>query len=140
MATNQSGTKTLTDEEIEEYVRSSIQRPPDSSDEVVLIGKITEDSMSYDEYAESEGYTHFHMEDEEYDEVLEKYGHENVWRINKRFLQIYVDKNATFKCTHEPNHKDFIGSTYEREIKFLIDNNYEFTKDGDLWVGKKRNE
>lgn len=62
-----------------------------------------------------------------------KYSKEEMWKINERFLDIQTSSGREIYLSHAP--KDFINGTsfYARELKYLVDNGYDFILEGDIW-------
>ncbi len=68
-----------------------------------------------------------------WEELVVKYGEEQMWKINERFLDIQTSSGRGIYLSHNPAQYATGNSYYAREIQYLIKNGYKFIKEGDIW-------
>ena len=63
-----------------------------------------------------------------------------IWRINKQFLDTQIAKRKTIRLSHNPNVK--WEGFYDKELKYLKDNNYIIDKKstGEVWYARPRKD
>lgn len=100
--------------EASEYAVQATKIP--LSNEVVL-GRDNLNGISYVDIAKSRGTTYFELDN--WDEVAQTFGNDNMWLINEQFLneQWYAGKEFFF--SHNPLEAE-AGSYFEREVLHLI--------------------
>lgn len=139
--------KTLSSEEAEELAFNAI-KGLDKADAVVF-GKFVpelDDSKqyildvngnripsekSYNVIAEEMGAQYFEIDN--WDELVDIYGEEQIWKINEKFLDIQIASGRDIYLSANP--KDFREgqSYYAKEIQYLEEHGYRFIKEGDMW-------
>ncbi|GHV68708.1 hypothetical protein FACS1894199_16370 [Bacteroidia bacterium] len=121
----------FTAKQIDDYVKLATKNPDAKK---VMLGMW--DGGAPTSYVAKAGkeYTHFTMGDK-WDEVfnLVNKNEDEMWKINKHFIDEQKLKNSEFWCSHDPFlPKD--DKFFAREIKYLIDlGAKDFVKEGDLW-------
>lgn len=97
---------------------------------IVMLGKYKKnDTSSYERVARSRDATYFELEN--WNNVESKVGKENMWNINKVFLDQQWEAGKEFYFSHDPWKAD---GYYQEEVLYLIDLGVtDFVKDGDLW-------
>jgi hypothetical protein len=125
----------FTAKQIDEYVRLATKNP---NSKKVMLGKYIEnDPTSYHIRANNEGYTYFQLDDWQtiYNNVGNNY--EEMWKINKQFIDSQIDANKIFYFSHNPSTVNTQGMI--REINYLKEKG--FTKiiqiEDDLWKIEK---
>lgn len=68
-----------------------------------------------------------------WDELTEQYSDDEIWKINKKFLDIQTSSGREIYLSHNPNLYRGDPSFYAREIEYLEENGYKFVKEGDVW-------
>lgn len=89
---------------------------------------------SYDVVAKEMGATYFYLDN--WDEVGELIGFDNMWSINEKFLETQVKYGKKIILSHDPYKAT---SSYKKEIDYLLDNGYTSFKviDGGYWEAIK---
>lgn len=103
--------------------------------EYAVLGPYNNTILSYDDFADENNLTYFYIDDEDL-EAAQEAGY-STWDINKEFLQNQINRSKTFILMEDPNNPRK-GSTYEKEINYLRDHDYEFVEDGMGWKAVKR--
>ena len=101
----------------------------------VVLGKLNENGISYVEVAVERRATYFQLD--EWDEVEKCIGSENMWNINRSFLEQQIDAGKTFYTSHNP--KTATGF-FKQEMDYMNSRGFDFIPDGVLWRGVKRSE
>lgn len=68
-----------------------------------------------------------------WDELAEKYTNDEIWKINKKFLDIQMSSGREIYLSHNPFENMEKNTFYSRELKYLVKNGYSFRKEGALW-------
>lgn len=119
----------MSTEQAEEYAFNAIKGPDDA--DAIVLGKYEKGSVnSYDSVAEEMNAQYFNLEN--WDELSEQYSRDEIWKINERFLDIQTSSGREIYLTHDP-YMDWGNSYYTSEIGYLVENGYEFVKEGDIW-------
>ena len=65
---------------------------------------------------------------------------EEMWRINKQFLDNQIAKGKTIRLSHDPKIED--GSYFNREIDYLKSKEYIIDDEsiGGIWYAKPRTD
>ncbi len=108
----------FTAKEIDELTQVATKNPESKK---VIFGKyIFNSSLSYDEIAKNNNYTFFNLDD--WDEIYLSVGRneEEMWKINKKFIDEQKAVNKEFLFSHNPWEAS--GETYfQREVEYLIE-------------------
>lgn len=142
-----SGSKILTTIEAEEYAFNAI-KGPNSSDIVVLgrydaikgtdgkdlldaHGNTIPSDSSYNVIAKDMDAQYFELDN--WNELTSTYSTEEMWKINERFLDIQTSSGREIYLVNDP--KDFLGggTSFAKELEYLINNGYHFINEGDIW-------
>lgn len=99
---------------------------------------------SYDVFARQNGYTYFKMSDEKWDELVRLFNgnYDEIWKINKMFIDKQIAANKTIFLTNSPFELYLFESGelrfYQRELNYLTELGYRFEKVGtNLWIAIK---
>ena len=139
--------KTLSAADAEEYAFNAI-KGPDKADAVVLgkfdalkdpqgafvldaNGNRLPSENSYNTIAKDIGAQYFELDN--WNELASQYSEGNIWKINERFLDIQTSAERPLYLANNPAEFLGDGSFYSKEIQYLLDNGYEFIREGDLW-------
>ncbi|GHT26135.1 hypothetical protein FACS189430_12590 [Bacteroidia bacterium] len=130
---NPIGVKMFTQQQIDDYVKLATKN---SKSNKVLLGNYdnVNRSASYDVIAKNKGYTYFDMENK-WDEAksIVDGSREQIWRINKQFLDEQYLVGKEFWFSHNPYSPETI-QYFSDEVLYLIDLGVkDFEKTGDLW-------
>lgn len=71
-----------------------------------------------------------------FDELVEAYGRNEMWRINEKFLDNQIASGRNIVFSNNPN-KATANSYFRREVDYLIDRGYSFEKKGRYWHAYK---
>ena len=90
---------------------------------------------SYHKMAQEYGDQYFQLDN--WDELASIYSDEDMWKINKKFLDIQISSGREIYLSHDPidNLKEI--SFYQRELQYLQEHGYGFIQEGDLWHAVK---
>jgi hypothetical protein len=97
-----------------EYATQATKNP--LSNEVVL-GRYKFDGVSYTDVAKGRGSTYFQLDN--WNEVTKVVGENNMWSINKEFLNQQWNTGKDILLSHNP--WEAAGSYYEKEVLHMID-------------------
>lgn len=117
-------------EEAEEYAFNAIRGPRHADS--VLLGKYEEGRpTSYDAVARSLGAQYFNLTN--WDKLSNRYSKEELWKINRRFLDIQMSSGREIYLSHKP--KDYLDKDYfySWELRYLQENGYYFKQEGEVW-------
>lgn len=109
-----------------------------SDSNIVILGKYIENSdQSYEKIAQSKGAIYFSMPDGSWGENVSKYDSENMWTINKEFLDNQIKQGKDFVFTVNP--RTTTGFYTREEYKHLKENGYNtlIEKEG-MWYAIKK--
>jgi filamentous hemagglutinin len=106
-----------------------------SASEVILGRYIAGSADTYDEVAKARGATYFSMSD--WNSVQGQLGKENMWEINKAFLDQQIAQSKRLLFTQDPRLADPKSYTY-KEFEHLMSSGYKIVKEGSLYVASKR--
>jgi hypothetical protein len=122
--------------EIDDYVARATQNP---TSHTVTLGRFEEGSGSYQRVAQREGDTYFNLSDRDWDSALNSVGgnYEEMWRINRQFLDEQIARGKEFRLTHDPNGDYSLSSFYYQELQYLRDSGYKIILEGDYWYARK---
>lgn len=113
-----------------------------SSAEVVTLGKYKQNGVSYLDIAKKYEDTYFDMGAEGWNKALKMVNgnKEEMWRINKQFLDNQIAKGKTIRLSHDPKIED--GSYFNREIDYLKSKEYIIDDEsiGGIWYAKPRTD
>ena len=104
----------------------------------VMLGKeFFEETIPYYQRASDEGYKYFRFSDEEWNGLLNivNQGSEEMWKINKKFIDDAVRQSNQIYLSHNPFDPNVVTRTYKRELDYLKQEySASFTKINDsLW-------
>lgn len=110
-----------------DYAREATKNPRSSE---VMLGKYKQDGVSYVEEAIKRKSTYFELDD--WDAVSKKIGIDNMWNINKEFLNQQLKAGKNIVCSHDPWKAT---GYFQDEVLHLIDSGAtDFVKVGtNLW-------
>lgn len=91
---------------------------------------------SYDSVAKAMNAQYFSLDN--WEELRSLYSKDEIWKINEKFLDIQMNFGREIYLSHNPYMYIGDGSYYSKEIQYLIDNGYEFVKEGDVWHAIKK--
>ncbi|MFC0350701.1 hemagglutinin repeat-containing protein [Undibacterium danionis] len=106
-----------------------------TSSEVVLGKYIPNSSQSYEAVAEARGATYFSMSD--WSVVQGQLGADQMWNINKAFLDQQIAQGKKFLFTADPSAST-AGYFTKLEYQHLINNGYRVIKDGGYYRAIKK--
>lgn len=66
-------------------------------------------------------------------ELHSKYSDDEIWKINKNFLDVETSSGREIYLSHNPDAFRNTTTFYAREIQYLEKNGYHFIKEGDIW-------
>lgn len=118
--------------EISFYTRKATKNS--GSPEVVL-GKYSQDNVSYVEVAIKRNATYFQLDN--WDDVVKKIGENKIWKINEQFIFDQLAQNKKIILSHNPFSAT---GYYQKEIECLIKRGYCFLQDGDVWIAIKHSD
>lgn len=100
----------------------------------VVLGKFNQDGVSYVDVAEKYegGATYFQLDD--WDNIVNIIGEENIWYINKAFIKQQAEANKTFILSHNPYEAT---GYFSKEVDLLLEMGYDFVEDGSVWRAYK---
>lgn len=112
------------------YSDYAIQATKNTKSGEVLLGKFNEVGRSYNKVARDRGATYFNLDN--WSEVESMLGRENMWNINKEFLNQQWDTGKEFYFSHNPWEADgYFGQEVEHLINLGVK---DFVEVGDnLW-------
>ena len=124
--------------EVRILVRKATQN---GSAKKVMLGKYVEGSpLSYNARA-GKDHTFFEMKDELWDDVSKKVNDdkEEIWKINKEFIDQQTKINKEIFLSHDPYNPKFYNGFYKKEIDYLTkDLKFSIEKvEENLWLMKK---
>ena len=94
--------------------------------------------LSYDTVAKKHKDTYFDMGEKGWNEAsaMVNGNKDEMWRVNKQFLDTQIAKGKTFRFSHDPKIED--GSYYNREIDYLNEHGYIIDEEnkGGLWYAR----
>ena len=94
--------------------------------------------LSYDTVAKKHKDTYFDMGEKGWNEAsaMVNGNKDEMWRVNKQFLDTQIAKVKTFRFSHDPKIED--GSYYNREIDYLNEHGYIIDEEnkGGLWYAR----
>ena len=97
----------------------------------VTLGKYQGDALtSYQKVAENNHSTDFQLNN--WDTVMNRVGPNNMWNINKSFLQQQYNAGKEFVLSHSPSSARR-GSYFEKEIEWLTNKGFSFIEDSGIW-------
>jgi hypothetical protein len=96
-----------------EYVLKATKNA-DSS--IVMLGKYSQDGVSYLTKADDFKATYFHLDD--WDNIARSVGNDNMWEINRQFLNQQWAAGKDFYFSHNPWEAT---ATFQLEVLHLID-------------------
>ncbi|NVJ91090.1 MAG: DUF637 domain-containing protein, partial [Methylocystaceae bacterium] len=106
---------------------------PDS--DTILLGRYSEDGISYNKVAQENNATYFELDN--WDDVTKGLEEDQVWKINRTFLEEQVSQGKKVIFSHDPNSPS-PGTFFEREVEFLTEKEFKFKKrDDGLWEAFK---
>jgi len=92
---------------------------------------------TFSDMAENEGYKYFKFSDEEWYNLLDlvNQDYEEMWKINKRFIDEAIGQGNELYLSHNPFDPNVVTRTYKRELDYLKQEySASFTKINDsLW-------
>lgn len=98
----------------------------------VVLGKFENGaSTSYNSVAKEMGAQYFQLDN--WADLESKYSADEIWKINERFLDIQTSSGREIYLSHDPIKYIGDNSFYSKELEYLIDNGYNFVKEGDIW-------
>ncbi len=125
--------------EVRILVRKATQN---GSSKKVMLGKYIREPLeeSYN-YRAGKDHTFFEMKGDLWEEVVLKTNNdkEEIWKINKEFIDQQAKANKEFFLSHDPYNPDFYDGFYKKEIDYLtIDLKHSIEKiQENLWRIKK---
>lgn len=126
--------KTLSQKQIEQYAKKATKGPEESN--LVVLGRYKAGSPdSYDTVAKDLYAQYFNLDN--FDELVAEYGKEEMWKINKKFLDNQMQANRMFVFTQNPNkvrQKTYLS----KAAKYLSANGYKFKKSGGYWYAYRK--
>ena len=106
------------------------------------VGKYKQNGVSYLDIAKKYEDTYFDMGAEGWNKALKMVNgnKEEMWRINKQFLDNQIAKGKTIRLSHDPKIED--GSYFNREIDYLKSKEYIIDDEsiGGIWYAKPRTD
>lgn len=125
--------KKLSKKEVKDYAVKATKGPEESK--FVVLGTYEKNSPnSYDAFAREIGAQYFHLED--YTTLKQKYSRDEIWKINKQFINNQIKKGRTFVFSHDPDEA-VKGTFFEKEVNYLKKKGYSFAETGGKWYAKK---
>ena len=116
----------------------SKQATMNSDSDTVVLGKFEWDKeagmpkeTSYNSVAQQKNATYFQIDN--WDEISSKYGNEQMWKINKSFLEQQTALKKTVVFSHDPTNPKYNQGYFKQEIDFLKSKGYEIMKGEDYW-------
>lgn len=120
----------LSSEEAEEIAFNAI-KGKNSADSIVL-GKYGDGGpTAYTNVAKSMDAQYFQLDN--WEKLASQYDDSELWKINEKFLDIETSSGRDILLSHNPFEYWGGSSFYSREINYLVENGYEFIKEGDVW-------
>ncbi|MGT2950289.1 hypothetical protein BU202_01925 [Streptococcus cuniculi] len=117
------------DEEAEQIAFSAIKGK--NSSEPIVLGKYDDGGpTAYSTIAKESGSQYFELD--HWDDLASQYSNDKIWKINEKFLDIQTSSGREIYLSHDPNI-DWGQSFYAKELQYLVDNGFTFSKKGDLW-------
>jgi hypothetical protein len=113
------------------FYRLSLNATNNPNSRIVVIGKNTPYSNSYQRVAQRRGATFFEVDEATWNSWERLYGRDNIWYINEQFMRTQLAQNKTFILSHDPNTAT---GFFLREVNFLRANGFHFIPDGDVWL------
>ncbi|MBC6181837.1 hypothetical protein HB796_13745 [Listeria welshimeri] len=107
-----------------------------NSSKSVTLGKWETGEGSYLSVAKKNGDTYFDLGTEGWDEAskLVNGNIDEMWKINKQFLDDQMALGKDFNLSHNPTPgSSTYNGYYQREIEYLKSNGYKIIKNGDYW-------
>lgn len=68
-----------------------------------------------------------------WEELQKKYIDDEIWKINRKFLDIQIGSGRKIYLSHIPNYYIKEDSFYARELKYLLEHGYRFIDEGGIW-------
>lgn len=106
----------------------------DAATHKVMLGKYLEDSpLSYDEIARAENFSYYDLDGWDELKAMVNYNDDEMWEINKKFIDNQISLNKQFYFSHNPNEAT---GFFKREVDYLKSklNIVEFPKVGEYWT------
>ena len=124
--------------EVRILVRKATQN---GSSKKVMLGKFVRDSVESYNVRAGKDHTFFEMKDELWEETFEKVNEneDEIWKINREFVDQQVKANKEIFLSHNPFDEKFYKGFYRREIDYLtIDLKFSIENiEENLWKLKK---
>jgi filamentous hemagglutinin len=118
------------------FNQAAVSSTHNASAAEVVLGKYLKDSAeSYDAVVKSRGATYFSMSD--WSAVEEYLGANQMWNINKAFLDQQIAQGKTFLFTGNPAATS-AGYYTKLEFQHLIDNGYKIVSEGGMYRAVKK--
>ncbi|MGX7112875.1 hypothetical protein [Gemella cuniculi] len=103
------------------------------------MGKYNQNGISYLDVAKKHKDTYFDMGTESWNKTLKivNGNEQEMWRINKQFLNNQIAKGKTIRLSHDPNKAT---GFYDYEIKYLKEKEYIIDDEtiGGYWYARQR--
>jgi len=97
-----------------------------------VLGKYDNNAPTgYTKVAKDMGAQYFELNN--YDELAEIYSRDEIWKINKKFLDIQMSSGQEIYLSHNPFEYIKKNDFYSNELRYLAENEYKFIREGDLW-------
>ena len=115
---------------VEEF---ALQGTHNADSGTVVLGKTFEAGKGYMYCVATEHQaTHFYLED--WDDIAMWWNRDEMWGINRAFLEQQLQQGKKFILSHDPNTAT---GAFQREVYFLRKNGYEFVEKGQVWEAVK---
>ncbi|GLS13041.1 DUF637 domain-containing protein [Hydrogenophaga electricum] len=91
---------------------------------IVVLGKyIPNNPASYEQVARAQGATFFELPGRTWDDAVNQLGRDNVWQVNKRFLDNQIEQGKSFVFTANPSALN-AGYFTKLEYEYLLSKGY----------------
>ncbi|UFH58041.1 hypothetical protein [Sulfurovum mangrovi] len=121
--------------DIEKLANDATHNP--DADTVVLGKYIPDSDQSYEKIADSMDATYFELPGSSWDDAVSKYDYDNMWEINKQFLDNQINEGKEFIFTVNPT--DIPEGKFTRmEYDYLKSQGYSLNKEGDIYRAIKK--
>jgi len=116
------------------YEQYAIEATKNTNSNTVMLGKYSQDGISYINEAQIKGSTYFDLGTKGWNEAVSKVGEQNMWEINRKFLEQQIQQGKEFYLSHNP---ETATGYFKQEVDFLMKNGFKFIKEGSYWKAIK---
>ena len=100
-----------------------------SSSDIVVLGKyVPNSSQSYEQVAKAQGATYFEMPGTSWDDAVNQLGADNMWSVNKQFLDNQIQQGKQFVFTVDPRKINDPKIFTYKEYDYLKSKGYSLTQ------------